>query len=546
MSIIPLVMGKLNENDVEGGIIMSDQKQSKKRVPQFPQSYWRDSIDLPQFNPLSEDLQVDVAIVGGGITGLTSAYLLINEGLKVAVIEADELLNGTTGHTTAKITAQHGLIYDELIRNVGRSKARLYYEANAEALQFIEKMVEQHHIDCDFMRQDAYIYATTREGAYKLEKEAKAYEKIGINGELVKQIPFPIDIYNALMMKHQAQFHPLKYLAHLVQMITEKGGLIFEQTTAVNVEGDEQPTVLTREGFRLTAHTVLACSHFPFYEGRGLYSTRMYADRSYVLATKTKEKYPGGMYISADQPNRSLRSVTINGEEMVLLIGESHKTGQGKDTQKHYKALQQFGEQIFEIEDIPYKWSAQDLVSLDKIPYIGEITSDEPNILIATGYRKWGMTNGTAAALLLRDLVMNKENAYKKLFTPSRFYANPSLKNFLIQNANVVGHLIKGKLDVPNKKPEDLAPDEGAVITIKGHRKGAYKDPDGKLYIVDTTCTHIGCEVEWNSGDRTWDCPCHGSRFSYTGEVVEGPAEKPLQQHDHRMIDNLTSEDSGY
>jgi Rieske Fe-S protein len=272
----------------------------------------------------------------------------------------------------------------------------------------------------------------------------------------------------------------------------------------------------------------------------------MHADRSYILAVKTKQAFPGGMYLSADQPTRSLRSVTIHGEEMVLIAGESHKTGQGKDTMEHYKALEDFGEETFGIEDIVYRWSAQDLVTLDKIPYIGTITSSEPNILIATGYRKWGMTNGTAAALLFRDMILNHTNNYQTLYTPSRFYAHPSLKNFLVDNADVVGHLIKGKLEFPNKSVKDLTKGEGALITVKGEKKGAYKDEEGKLHIVDTTCTHIGCEVEWNSGERTWDCPCHGSRFSYTGEVIEGPAEKPLKRHDYHMLENLTSKESGY
>ena len=272
----------------------------------------------------------------------------------------------------------------------------------------------------------------------------------------------------------------------------------------------------------------------------------MHADRSYALAVKAKKKFPGGIYISADKPTRSLRSVTVNGEEMVLIVGENHKTGQGIETMEHYKALETFGEEVFGLEEIVYRWSAQDLITLDKLPYIGELTSGQPNILIATGFRKWGMSNGTAAALLFRDMILGKENTFQKLYTPSRFYAHPSLKNFLVENANVVGQLIKGKLDSPKTTPEDLSNGEGAVITLDGHRKGAYKDDEGKLHIVDTTCTHIGCEVEWNNGDRTWDCPCHGSRFSFTGEVIEGPAEKPLQKYDYKMIDNLTSEDSGY
>lgn len=525
---------------------MTDRIQENGKLPEAHKSYWKDSISLPEFSPLEKDLSVDAVIVGGGITGITAAYLLVNEGLKVAVLEANKLVGGTTGYTTAKITAQHGLMYDEFIRNFGKSKAKLYYEANTEALNFIKQTVEEHKINCDFSTQDAYLYATTDQSAQKLQKEAEAYQQLDINGKLVDKIPFNIPVKNALLMKEQAQFHPAKYLAHLVQIITEKGGLIFEKTTCVNVETGDQPTVLTREGVRASGKYVLSCSHFPFYEGLGFYSTRMHASRSYVLAAKTEKEYPGGMYISVDKPERSLRSVTVNGEEMVLIIGEDHKTGQGKDTLEHYKALEAFGQEVFGLKDIPYRWSAQDLVTLDKIPYIGEITANEPNVLIATGYRKWGMTSGTAAALLFKDMVLENNNAYQDLYAPSRFYAHPSLKNFLMDNGDVAAHLIKGKFEIPDRSIETLSKDEGAVVSINGHRKGAYKDREGNLHIVDTTCTHIGCEVEWNSGERTWDCPCHGSRFSYTGEVVEGPAEKPLQQHDHRMLDNLTSENSGY
>lgn len=231
---------------------------------------------------------------------------------------------------------------------------------------------------------------------------------------------------------------------------------------------------------------------------------------------------------------------------MVLIIGESHKTGQSPDTEKHFDALAKFGDETLGVEHILYRWSAQDLTTLDKVPYIGEITSGQPNVLVATGYRKWGMTNGTAAALLLKDIVLGKENRYKTLYSPTRFYATPSIKNFLVQNADVVGQLIKGKLQLSDVNPHQLKHDEGAIVVIRGKRKGAYRDKEGKLHIVDTTCTHVGCEVEWNSGERSWDCPCHGSRFTYTGEVIEGPAEKPLKKYDYKMLDNLTSDDSGY
>lgn len=525
---------------------MRDKNHTDGRLPESPKSYWRDSVDLPDFPQLEEDLQGDVVIVGGGITGITTAYLLANEGYKVVLVEANKLLNGTTGHTTAKITAQHGLIYDEFIRNIGKSNARLYYEANTEALNFIKKTVNEQKIACDLSEQDAYLYAITEKYARKLENEAKAYEKLGIDGEMVDSIPFNIDIKNSLVMKNQAQFHPLKYLAHLVQKIVDKGGQIFENTTCVNIETGEHPKVLTRKGPSVTGKYILACSHFPFYEGLGLYSARMHADRSYIIAVKTKEDYPGGMFISADDPTRSLRSATINGEEVVLVAGESHQTGQGMDTMEHYKALESFSQNVFDMDKVRYRWSAQDLVTQDKVPFIGPITSGQPNIMIATGFRKWGMTIETIAALLFRSSLLGETNAYHKLFAPSRFYVNPSLKNFFVDNADVVSHLIKGKLETPNKTVEDLSNDEAAVISMKGHRKGAYKDQKGTVHIVDTTCTHMGCEVEWNNGDRSWDCPCHGSRFTYTGEVMEGPAEKPLKRHDYRMLDTLTSEESGY
>ena len=503
---------------------------SQGNLPKASESYWHDSVQLPTLQPLQNDMQVDVVIVGGGITGITAAYLLVREGLTVALLEANALLHGTTGHTTAKITAQHGLIYHELISHMGISNARLYYEANTEALRFIRETIHDHQVDCDLREEDACIYATADQFAAQLELEYKAYRQLGVAGELVGAIPFPIRVHHALFMKNQAQFHPLQYLAHLVQEVRNMGGHLFEGTAAIDIEEGERPTVVTRAGHRVTGNKVLACSHYPFYDGQGFYFTRMHADRSYVIAAKTEKQYPGGMYISADSPTRSLRSVKINHEEMVLIGGESHKTGQGKDTLEHYRALEIFGMEVLGLKEIRYRWSAQDLITLDKVPYIGTIASAHSNVLVATGYRKWGMTTGTAAAHILRDIVLERKNRYQLLYTPSRFYADPSLKTFLAQNADVAGHLIKGKFDMPLQSADDLAKNEGAVVSANGARAGAYRDEEGRMHLVDTTCTHLGCEVVWNHGDRTWDCPCHGSRFSYTGEVVEGPANRPLQR----------------
>ncbi len=505
---------------------------NNNRFPQFPEPYWRDSVTLPTFPPLSEDTIVDVAIVGGGITGITSAYLLAKQGLKVAIIEAGKILNGTTGHTTAKVTAQHGLIYDELITSLGEDSAKLYYQAAHSAMEFIEREIKEHQIDCDFSVEDAYIYTQSPDYIQKLKNELSAYEKLGIAGEYRDSTPLPFEVKGALMMKNQAQFHPLKYLLHFVQEMTAHGGKIFENTTAIDIETGPQPKVISKNGATVSCQHLIIATRFPFEDKAGFYFARMYADRSYILAVKTTKEFPGGMYINAEQPARSIRSTNHNGDKLVLIGGDNHKTGQGIDTIKHYQALETFADETFGIKEIPYRWSAQDLTTTDKVPYIGKITGGNPNIFVATGYRKWGMTNGTAASLLLTEMILGRTSPYEKLYSPQRFHADPDVKNLIANNVDVAKHLVKGKFEIVQRHPEDLGNDEGSVVLVDGERAGAYKDPEGHLHIVDTTCTHLGCELEWNNGDRTWDCPCHGSRFSIEGVVIDGPAEKPLKKID--------------
>jgi glycine/D-amino acid oxidase-like deaminating enzyme/nitrite reductase/ring-hydroxylating ferredoxin subunit len=503
----------------------------QNKLPQFPESYWRE-LEFPTFPKLDRDIEVDVVIVGGGITGITAAHILNKSNVKVALIEAGKILTGTTGHTTAKLTAQHGLIYDELINHFGIEKAKQYYDANSQAIQFVKDTINETQMDCDFLEQDAFVYATTDEYAPKIENEFQAYEKLKIAGEQIDSIPFNIDIKTGLKMANQAQFHPTKYLTHLVKNLNKDSVQLYEHTTATDIENEEsdKPVVVTREGKRISCNYVIIASQFPFYDKPGLYFARMYAKRSYVIAVKTDASYPGGMYISADDPVRSIRFTPFNGEDLLIIGGENHKTGTGIDTFKHYEALHQFAETTFPVKEIPYRWSAQDLITLDKVPYIGPITQNKQRILVATGYHKWGMTNGTAAAMLLSDLILEKQNRFIELYSPSRFQADPSLKKIFTINADVAKHLIKGKLEFVPLDPQLLQNNEGSIVTVNGQRAGGYRDENGELHLVDTTCTHLGCECEWNSGDRTWDCPCHGSRFSYTGEVVTGPALKPLKR----------------
>jgi len=499
-----------------------------EKIPQFPKPYWRE-IELPSFPKLQENISVDVAIVGAGITGITAAYLLSKEGLKVAIIEAGDVLNGTTGHTTAKITAQHGLIYDELINHFGEEKARLYYESNKSAIHFIKDTSRKKGIDCDLSIEDACIYAVSEQYANKINTEWEAYQKLGIDGEVTHRIPFDISIQNALIMKSQARFHPLKFLKGLLNEAVQSGCTVYGNSTAMDVDdNDTQPKVITRDGYTVTCRKLIVASHFPYCDKLGFYFAKMYADRSYAIGIKTNKKYPGGMYISVDSPTRSIRETPINGESLIIIGGENHKTGQGIDTMKHFQELERFAEEVFGISEYLYRWSAQDMVTLDKVPYIGPMTKEKENILVATGYKKWGMTTGIMAAHLLTDYVLERDNPYKELYSPSRFTADPSLRSLITANADVAKHLLKGKLEFVPKDPGDLKNDEGSVVMHNGKRAGAYRDENGKLYLVDTSCTHLGCETEWNHAEKTWDCPCHGSRYSITGEVMDGPAVMPL------------------
>ncbi|WP_404996164.1 FAD-dependent oxidoreductase [Caldifermentibacillus hisashii] len=500
-----------------------------KQLPQNPTSYWQDSVQFPAFPSINEDIEVDVAIIGGGITGVTSAYLLTQEGLKVALVEADRLMTGTTGNTTAKLTAQHGLFYDELISHFGEEKARLYYQANKEAMEFAKSLIEKHQIECDLKIEDAYVFTENDETASQLKKEMKAYEKLGIPGKLVEETALPFKVKQALIMPEQAQFHPLKYSRVLVEVLKQAGCLIYEQTVASKIEMGEAPKVLLKDGHTITCKYVLSCSHFPFHD-EGFYFARMYAERSYVVGALVEDDFPGGMYINAEKPTRSIRYTPYQNEKLIIISGDHHKTGQGESTDKHYQNLQTYAENTFKVKEFVYRWSAQDYSTLDKVPFIGYLTDSNRNILVATGFRKWGMTHSHVAALLFRDLILDKENPYETLYVPSRFVTDPSVKRVIQTNVDVAKHLVKGKLKKPTKKVDDLKNEEGAIVQVDGKRCGAYKDKNGKLFLVDSTCTHMGCEIKWNSGEKTWDCPCHGSRFAINGDVVEGPAERPLKQ----------------
>lgn len=509
----------------------------------LPQSYWIASTPAYNYSALEEDIKVHIAIVGGGIAGISCAYLLSKEGEKPVILEADHILQGTTGHTTAKITSQHDLIYDKIKNQMSFEFAQEYAIANEFSIHLIEKISNELNIDCDLQSESAYVYTNRDEYIEKINKEAETAESLGIKAAVIDKIPFNIPIKAALRFDNQAQFHPRKYLLKLAEEIIKNGCGIYEQTRAVHMEKNNDSYIITTgQGKKVTSDIVIIASHYPFYNKKGMYFTRIYTERSYVLAVKSKEKYPGGMYLSYEDPGRSLRSIKTDNGELIMIGGESHKTGQGEDTTKHYQTLAEFADNIFTVEDIPYRWSAQDCMPLDDLPYAGRYSPDTPNLYIATGFKKWGMTNSTASAMILKDLILKGESSWQDVYNPSRSTILAQTKNFIVENLNVAGQLIDGKLAT---KPDDteIKTGEGKVILKDGKRVGAYRDEKDNMHFVNTTCTHMGCELNWNSAERTWDCPCHGSRFSVDGNIIEGPAVRTLKDDkDTNTIQKLFKE----
>jgi glycine/D-amino acid oxidase-like deaminating enzyme/nitrite reductase/ring-hydroxylating ferredoxin subunit len=496
---------------------MADDLQGVKK------SYWLDSTALTNYPTLNEDIKIEVAIIGGGITGITAAELLKKQGVKVAIIEANRIIQGTTGHTTAKITTQHHLIYHKLINAFGLEKAKQYADANEFALEFIDKNIRQNNIHCDFRRLSAYMYTNDDAFIEKIQNETDAALKLGLKAKYLQATPLPFSTKAALSFENQAEFHPRKYLLPIAEKIPGDGSYIFENTIVVAVEEGNPCVLLTDKGNKITCGVLIIASHFPCYDGLGLYFTKLRPDRSYVIGATIKEKFPDGIFINAEEPGRSLRSQNYKDGQLVLVGGEGHKTAHGENTINHYKNLIDFAESTFNVQNILYRWSTQDYITLDSVPYVGLLNSRTENIYVATGYGKWGMTNGIAAAVILKDLIMNIDNPWKDVYNPSRSASTTGAKNFIIENFDVAKELIIGKIKSVGKNLT-INEGEGKIVELEGAKYGAYKDHQGITHIVDITCTHLGCELKWNIAEKSWDCPCHGSRFSYEGDIIEGPA----------------------
>ncbi len=430
-------------------------------------SVWSDESDKNVFDSLKEDIKTDVLIIGGGMSGVLTAYLLEKAGINYALVEADRIGNGITKNTTAKITSQHGLIYDKLIRYFGEEKAKMYLDANQEALNKYRTLCKE--IKCDFEDKDSYVYS--RSDIIKVKKEIIALEKLGFDAEYCSEISLPISIVGAVKFKNQAQFNPLKFILGI-----SKGLNIFEKTKVLEIKDH---LVVTSNG-NIKANKIIVTTHFPFINKHGLYFIKMYQHRSYVIAYQNAPDI-NGMYVDEAKKGMSFR----NYNSLLLIGGGDHRTGKNGG---NFKEIESFTQMHVQNSKEKSRWATQDCMTLDGVPYIGAYSNGTNDLYVATGFNKWGMTSSMVSAKILSDMVQGKNNQYAPVFSPSRSILRPQLLANMFE----------------------------AIISIINPSK--------------KRCPHLGCALKWNKVEHTWDCPCHGSRFRKDGKLIDNPSTGDLKK----------------
>ncbi len=427
------------------------------------ESLWTDEVNLPKFKKLSGDIKTDVLVIGGGICGILCAYLLKQAKIPYVLVEQNEIAQGVTGNTTAKITALHGLIYDELISKSGKETAQKYLSANEMAINKYSELCKD--FDCDFQKLPAFTYSLKNRD--KIEKEVQAINDLGGSAEFISHTPLPFSVSGTVCLKNQAQFNPLKFIANISENLN-----IYENTKVYGIT----PNYALGSGFKIYADKIIIATHYPFINRHGNYFLKLYQHRSYVLALDNTQNL-NGMYVDEAQDGLSFR----NSNNLLLLGGGGGRTGTPCGG---WSELTEFKNKYYPESKIKYRWATQDCMSLDKIPYIGQYSKTTANLYVATGFNKWGMTSSMVSAMILCDLVQDIRNEYADIFSPSRSILKPQLfKN--------------------------------GVETLKNFASPTVK-----------RCSHLGCALKWNKAEHTWDCPCHGSRFKEDGTLINNPATK--------------------
>lgn len=486
-----------------------------------------ETTHVTNYPELKRETVADVAVIGGGMAGLSTAYMLAAKGSKVVLIEADRIASGTSGHTTAKITAQHGLKYAFLAEKTDEEKARAYAASNRWAIDEIERVIRKENIECDFERLPSYVYARTDEGVRAIKEEVKAVTELGFPAAFVKDIELPFDIKGAMKFDRQAMFHPRKFLLALAERFTALGGRIFENTEATIIKEGSPHLIACPKG-SVKARSVVIATNFPIYD-RGVFFVRMHQTRSYALAVTVNGPVPNGMYINEDDLGLTFRPYRENGREWLILGGEDHITGRDSSAVDHFALLEEKARQRVDIRSVDHCWAAQDSTTIDRVPFIGKMPLVD-NMFVATGFGEWGMTTSFVSAKLITDLIFTIDNEWEALYSPARFRpisSIPKMKETAKNLAQGFGDYLRAAEGFDDIKIER---GEGKIISYDGKKLAVSRSENGDLKVVSPTCTHMGCMVAWNRTEGSWDCPCHGSRFSADGKVLEGPAMKPLAE----------------
>jgi len=494
--------------------------------PTLPRSLWLETSESQRYPRMVRDTLVDTAIIGAGVAGLNLALLLLQSGQRVAIIDMREVGSGVTANTTAKITALHGQLYADISRRFGREAAALHGQANQNAVGQYETVIKRYGIECDFERVPAWTVSNREEDMDALAAEADALREAGLPANLSRDTGLPYGLAGGVALEQQARFHPLKYLLGMARELAEREVRIFENTRALKVRPGRPADVITDRGL-LRAKSVVLATNIPFHRSSEFY-LRMAQWRSYVLAYPVEPGFmPDALYYQTAQPFRSLRLHSDGGKAWLLVGGEKHLAGQAADTEACYARLAAWAQEALGLTEPAFRWSTHDQFPLDRLPYIGPVSRGQNNIHAVTGFGGWGMTQSMVAAHLVRDLIYGVKNPLSRLYAPGRKRLG-DLGSLAGHNLGKVRRLVTGRLESPKRQAESLEPGQGAQVKLDGTPVAAYRDEKGELHAVSRVCTHVGCVVQWNNAERSWDCPCHGSRFDIDGGLLQGPAVKDL------------------